>query len=93
MSTSEPLEIFSMDFLHLGKSSGGYQYLLVVTDLIENIIFRKYYMTIIARYITLLAIHHTTYYLFVNQKLPINLIVISWAADHDQITHSPYINK
>ena len=50
-------------------------------------------MTIIARYITLLAIHHTTYYLFVNQKLPISLIVISWAADHDQTTHSPYINK
>ena len=33
ISTSEPLEIISMDFLHLGKSSGGYQYLLVVTDL------------------------------------------------------------
>ena len=29
ISTSEPLEIISMDFLHLNKSSGGYQYLLV----------------------------------------------------------------
>ena len=33
ISTSEPLEIISMDFLHLDKSSGGYQYLLVVADL------------------------------------------------------------
>ena len=33
ISTSEPLEIISMDFLHLGKSIGGYQYLFVVTDL------------------------------------------------------------
>ena len=32
-STSEPLEIISMDFLHLCKSSGGYQYLFVMTDL------------------------------------------------------------
>ena len=30
--TSEPLEIISMDFLYLDKSSGGYQYLLVVID-------------------------------------------------------------
>ena len=33
ISTSEPLEIISMDFLRLDKSSGGYQYLFVVTDL------------------------------------------------------------
>ena len=33
ISTSEALEIVSMDFLHLDRSSGGYQYLLVVTDL------------------------------------------------------------
>ena len=33
MATSEPLEIIYMDFLHLDKSSVGYQYLLVVTDL------------------------------------------------------------
>ena len=33
ISTSEPLEIISMDFLNLEKSSGAYQYLLVVTDL------------------------------------------------------------
>ena len=32
ISTSEPLEIISMDFLYLDKSSGGYQYLLVVID-------------------------------------------------------------
>ena len=31
--TSEPLEIISTDFLHLDKSSGGCQYLLVVTDI------------------------------------------------------------
>ena len=33
ISTPEPLEITSMNFLRLSKSSGGYQYLLVVTDL------------------------------------------------------------
>ena len=32
MSTSEPLEVFSMDLLRLSKSIGGYQHLLVVTD-------------------------------------------------------------
>ena len=37
ISTSEPLEIISMDFLHVNKSSGGYQYLLVVTDLFTKV--------------------------------------------------------
>ena len=32
VSPSEPLGIIGMDFLHLNKSSDGYQYLLVVTD-------------------------------------------------------------
>ena len=43
ISTSEPLEIISMDFLHLDKSSGGYQYLLVVTDLFTK--FTQFYVT------------------------------------------------
>ena len=50
-------------------------------------------MTIIARYITLLAIHHTPCYLVVHQKLPISLTILSWVADHDQTTHSSYIDK
>ena len=37
ISTSEPLEIISMDFLHLDKTSGGHQYLLVVTDLFTKL--------------------------------------------------------
>ena len=39
--TLEPLDIISMDFLHLDKSSGGYgsyQYLPVVTDLFTRFI-------------------------------------------------------
>ena len=36
ISTSGPLEIISINFLHLDKSSGGYQYLLVVTDLFKK---------------------------------------------------------
>ena len=43
ISTSEPLEITSMDFLHLDKSSGGYQYLLVLTDLFTK--FTQVYAT------------------------------------------------
>ena len=43
ISTSEPLEIISMDFLHLDKSSGGYQYFLVVTDLFTK--FTQVYAT------------------------------------------------
>ena len=43
ISTSEPLEIISMNFLRLSKSSGGYQYLLVVTDLFTK--FTQVYAT------------------------------------------------
>ena len=43
ISTSELLEIISMDFLHLDKSSGGYQYLLVLTDLFTK--FTQVYAT------------------------------------------------
>ena len=43
ISTSGPLEIISMDFLHLDKSSGGYQYLLVLTDLFTK--FSQVYVT------------------------------------------------
>ena len=41
--TLEPLDIISMDFLHLDKSSGGYQYLPIVTDLFTR--FRQVYAT------------------------------------------------
>ena len=37
ISTSGPLEIISMHVPHLDKSSGGYQYLLVVTDLFTRL--------------------------------------------------------
>ena len=43
ISTSEPLEIISMDLLHLDKSSGGYQYLLVATDIFTK--FTQVYAT------------------------------------------------
>ena len=43
ISTSEPLEIIRMDFLHLDKSSGGYQFLLVVADLFTK--FTQVYAT------------------------------------------------
>ena len=43
ISTSEPLEITSMNFLRLSKSSGGCQYLLVVTDLFAK--FTQVYAT------------------------------------------------
>ena len=43
ISTPEPLEIISMDFLYLDKSNGGYQYLLVVTDLFTK--FTQVYAT------------------------------------------------
>ena len=43
IATSESLEIIYMDFLHLDKSSVGYQYLLVVTDLFTK--FTKVYAT------------------------------------------------
>ena len=41
--TPELLEIVSADFLHLGKSSGGYQYLLVVPDFLTK--FTHVYVT------------------------------------------------
>ena len=43
ISISEHLEIISMDFLHLDKSTGGYQYLLVLTDLFTK--FTQVYAT------------------------------------------------
>lgn len=43
ISSSEPLEIISMGFLHLYRSSGGYQYLLKMTDLFTK--FRQVYAT------------------------------------------------
>ena len=36
ISTSEAVEIISMNFLHLDKSSGDYQYVFVVTDLLRK---------------------------------------------------------
>ena len=32
ISTSEPLELLTVDFLHLEKGSGGYEYILVIVD-------------------------------------------------------------
>ena len=32
ITSSEPLELISIDFLHLEESSGGYQYILTVVD-------------------------------------------------------------
>ena len=43
ISTPEPLEITGMNFLRLSKSSGGYQYLIVVTDLFAK--FTQVYAT------------------------------------------------
>ena len=36
ISTSAAVEIISMNFLHLDKSSGDYQYVFVVTDLLRK---------------------------------------------------------
>ena len=43
ISTSEPLEVIRMGFLHPDKSNGGYHYLLVVTDLFAK--FTQVYVT------------------------------------------------
>ena len=32
MASSAPMELIGIDFLHLDTSSGGYEYLLVITD-------------------------------------------------------------
>ena len=44
----------------------------------------------VARHTPLLAIHHTTYYLFL---LPIDLILPSPATDHKLATHLTYVDK